>query len=210
MDSTCRIALYARVSSQRQADEATIKSQVAALEQRICADGFHLDPELRFLDDGCSGTTLQRPALERLRDLVHVSGVERIYVHSPDRLARQFVHQMVLLEEFAKHHVEVVFLNQPICEASPEANLLLQMQGMIAEYERAKILERTRRGRRFSAKQGAVNALGHAPYGYRYVSSMMAMARLATMSCWTRRVWCAICSAGSAWKGYRQARWPGD
>jgi len=170
MDTTCRVALYARVSSQRQADAATIASQVAALEERLAADGFRLDPELRFLDDGYSGATLRRPALERLRDLIYVGGVERLYVHSPDRLARQFVHQAVLLDEFAKRHVEVVFLNQPAGDASPERNLLLQMQGMIAEYERAKILERTRRGRRFSARQGQISVLGGAPYGYRYVS----------------------------------------
>ena len=170
MDDSCRIALYARVSSQRQAEEATIQSQVAALEQRIAAEQLRLDAERRFLDDGYSGATLQRPGLERLRDLIHAGGVERLYVHSPDRLARKFVHQAVLLEEFAKRHVEVVFLNQPPADASAEGNLLLQMQGMIAEYERAKILERTRRGRRFNARQGRVSVLGHAPYGYRYIT----------------------------------------
>jgi len=170
MEETRRIALYARVSSQRQADEATIQSQVAALKDRIAADGLTLDGELVFLDDGYSGASLQRPALERLRDLAYVNSIDRLYVHSPDRLARKFVLQIVLLEELAKRRVEVVFLNQPYAAASPEANLLLQFQGMIAEYERSNILERTRRGRRFSAKQGRVSVLGQAPYGYRYVS----------------------------------------
>src|SRR5262245_24430432 len=169
MEDVRRVALYARVSSQRQADEATIESQVAALESRLRADGCRIDPELRFLDDGHSGSTLRRPALERLRDLIHAGGVERLYVHAPDRLARKFAHQAVLLEEFHRRHVEVVFLNAPRSEASPEADLFLQMQGMIAEYERAKILERTRRGRRFGARQGRVSVLGQAPYGYRYV-----------------------------------------
>jgi site-specific DNA recombinase len=170
MDENGRIAFYARVSSQRQAEEATIQSQIAALEYRIATDGYRVDAELRFLDEGWSGATLRRPALERLRDLVHVGGVERLYVHSPDRLARQFVHQAVLLDEFRQRQVEVVFLNQPLSEASPEGNLLLHMQGMIAEYEREKILERTRRGRRFNARQGKVSVLGRAPYGYRYIS----------------------------------------
>ena len=170
MDDVRRVAIYARVSSQRQADEATIQSQVAALESRVTADGVRLEPELHFLDEGYSGATLQRPALERLRDLIHAGGVERLYVHSPDRLARKFVLQVVLLEEFARQHVDVVFLNSPKADASPESNLLLHIQGMFAEYERAKILERTRRGRRFSARQGRVSVLGHAPYGYRYVS----------------------------------------
>lgn len=169
MDDTRRVALYARVSSQRQADEATIQSQVAALKQRIAADGFGLDAELVFLDDAVSGARLDRPALDRLRDLAYAGGIDRLYVHSPDRLARKFVQQALLLEELAKRQVEVVFLNQPMAEPSPEANLLLQMQGMFAEYEREKILERTRRGRRFSARQGRVSVLGQAPYGYRYV-----------------------------------------
>jgi len=125
---------------------------------------------MRFLDDGYSGTTLHRPALERLRDLIHAGGVDRLYVHSPDRLARKFVHQAILLEEFDRQRVEVVFATSPQSDASPESNLLLQLQGMIAEYEREKILERTRRGRRFKARQGYVSVLGHAPYGYRYVS----------------------------------------
>src|SRR5271166_3456678 len=101
MDDILRVALYARVSSQRQTDEATIQSQVAALENRIRADGHHLEPELRFLDDGVSGGTLVRPALERLRDLVYLGGVDCLYVHSPDRLARKFVYQAVLLENGA-------------------------------------------------------------------------------------------------------------
>jgi site-specific DNA recombinase len=170
MEDTTRVALYARVSSERQADELTIQSQVAALRQRIAADGCKMEAELCFLDEGFSGSTVQRPALERLRDMAYSGLIGRLYVHSPDRLARKYAYQVVLMEEFNKHDVDVVFLNDVAGVASPERNLLLQMQGMIAEYERAKILERTRRGRRFAARQGKVSALAHAPYGYRYVS----------------------------------------
>jgi site-specific DNA recombinase len=170
MDDTLRVALYARVSSDKQAEELTIRSQLAALKQRIASDGFACDAELCFADEGYSGSTLQRPGLERLRDLAYSGVIDRLYVHSPDRLARNFAHQAVLIEELEKHQVQVVFLNDVAGAASPEAKLLLQMQGMIAEYERAKILERTRRGRRFAARQGKVSALGHAPFGYRYVS----------------------------------------
>jgi site-specific DNA recombinase len=170
MDDTIRVALYARVSSERQADELTIQSQVAALQQRIAADGCKIEPELCFLDEGFSGSTVQRPALERLRDLAYNGAIDRLYVLAPDRLARKYAYQVVLMEEFSKHEVAVVYLNDVAGVASPEGNLLLQMQGMIAEYERAKILERTRRGRRFAARQGKVSALALAPYGYRYVS----------------------------------------
>lgn len=164
---TC-VALYARVSSERQAQADTIASQVEALQQRIASDGLSLDPELTFLDEGHSGATLIRPALERLRDQAAAGAVDRLYVHSPDRLARNFAYQFVLLEEFARAGVEVVFLNRALGD-SPEDQLLLQVQGVIAEYERAKICERSRRGKLHAARQGRVSVLGSAPYGYCYV-----------------------------------------
>jgi site-specific DNA recombinase len=169
MNKNLSAALYARVSSQRQTDELTIDSQVAALRERMTSDGLIIEPERCFLDEGCSGSVLLRPALERLRDLAHAGGLDRLYVHAPDRLARKYVYQMLLLEEFSRDGVEVVFLTGDPQHQTAEGNLLLQVQGMMAEYERAKILERTRRGRRYAARQGKVSALGHAPYGYRYI-----------------------------------------
>jgi site-specific DNA recombinase len=169
MDPTLSVALYARVSSQRQAEGMTICSQVAALRHRIENDGFSPRDELCFLDEGYSGSTLLRPALERLRDLAYSGGLDRLYVHSPDRLARKYLYQMLLLDELTRQGVEVIFLNHDPQHQSAEGDLLLQMQGMIAEYERAKILERTRRGRRFAARQGKISVLAHAPYGYRYI-----------------------------------------
>ena len=164
-----RVAFYARVSSELQAQEQTIASQVAALRERIAADGLTLDEELAFLDDGVSGTTLTRPALERLRDGAYAGGFQKLYVHSPDRLARKYAYQVLLVDELRRDGVEIVFLNRAI-GVSPEEDLLLQMQGMFAEYERAKILERSRRGKRHAAQRGSVNVLGGAPFGYRYVT----------------------------------------
>ena len=163
-----RVALYARVSSEKQTEEGTVASQVAALEQRIAHDGYAIDPALRFLDEGVSGTTLVRPALERLRDLAATGAIDRVYVLAPDRLARRHGHQMVLLEELQACGVAVVFVNRPL-GTTPEDQLLLQVQGVIAEYEHAKLLERTRRGRRHAAHGGRVSVLRKAPYGYRYI-----------------------------------------
>jgi site-specific DNA recombinase len=163
-----RAALYARVSSEQQTQQSTIASQVAALRQRVLSDGLLLEDELCFLDDGFSGSTLIRPALERLRDIAWAGGFQRLYVHSPDRLARKYAWQVLLVEELQRAGVELVFLNRSI-GVSPEEDLLLQMQGMIAEYERAKIMERSRRGKRHAAQRGSVNVLCGAPYGYRYV-----------------------------------------
>jgi site-specific DNA recombinase len=162
-------ALYARVSSEQQAEAHTIASQVAALRERVTTDGLVVPASLEFLDDGYSGATLVRPALERLRDAAAAGGLDRLYVHSPDRLARQYAYQVLLVEELGRYGVEVVFLNRELGR-SPEDDLLLQVQGMMAEYERAKILERHRRGKLHAARVGSVNVLSGAPYGYRYVS----------------------------------------
>jgi site-specific DNA recombinase len=171
--SLTRPAIYARVSSERQADEATIDSQLAALRERVAADGLLLERELVFVDDGYSGTTLLRPALERLRDMSYAGAFSRLYIYCPDRLARRYAYQVLLIDELKGDGIQVEFLNHSIGE-TPEEQLLLQVQGVIAEYERAKIIERSRRGRRYSAQRGSLNAIGHAPYGYRYISKHQA------------------------------------
>jgi site-specific DNA recombinase len=163
------VALYARVSSEQQAAAHTILSQVAAVRQRIAEDGFVLLAECEFIDEGYSGATLLRPALERLRDLIATGALDRVYVHSPDRLARKYAYQVLLVDEWQRAGVEVIFLNRALGQ-SPEDDLLLQVQGMLAEYERAKILERSRRGKRHAAQTGSPSVLSGAPYGYRYVS----------------------------------------
>jgi len=162
-----RVALYARVSDPQA--EGTIASQLEAVAQRAASDGYPIDDELRFCDDGYSGSTLLRPALERLRDQAAAGAIDRLYVLNPDRLARNYAYQFLLVQELADAGVEVVFLNRPLGQ-SPEDNLLLQVQGMIAEYERAKIRERCRRGKVHAARSGCVAVLTGAPYGYRYVT----------------------------------------
>jgi site-specific DNA recombinase len=163
------VAMYARVSSEAQAVAQTIASQLAALRERISADGFSISDESQFIDDGYSGASLIRPALERLRDCVALGGIDRLYVHSPDRLARKYAYQVLLVDEFHRMGVDIVFLNRELGR-SPEDDLLLQVQGMISEYERAKIIERNRRGKRHAAHVGSVNVLSGAPFGYRYIS----------------------------------------
>jgi site-specific DNA recombinase len=169
IESPClRAGLYARVSSEQQAQARTVASQVEALRQRVREDGLILEEDRCFIDEGYSGSSLVRPALERLRDLAAAGGLDRVYVHSPDRLARNYAYQVLLVDELRRCGVELVFLNRSLGE-SPEDDLLLQVQGMVAEYERAKILERSRRGKRHAAGRGSANVLSGAPYGYRYV-----------------------------------------
>src|SRR5262245_25651326 len=170
--SQLHAAIYARVSSEQQAAAHTIASQVAALRERVALDGLVLPDTMQFLDEGYSGATLVRPALERLRDVIAAGAIDRLYVHSPDRLARKYAYQVLLVDEFQRMGVEVVFLNRELGR-SPEDDLLLQVQGMMAEYERAKIVERHRRGKLHAARAGVVNVLSGAPYGYRYIDKHM-------------------------------------
>src|SRR5208283_1804438 len=160
--------LYARVSSEKQKEEQTIGSQTEALKEYAQANGYMVVPEWIFQDEGYSGAVLKRPDLERLRDLAAEGQIETILVYSPDRLSRRYAYQVLLMEEFARHGVETVFIKSPQV-STPEEQLLVQFQGMIAEYERAQIAERTRRGKKHRAKTGSVNVLSGAPYGYRYM-----------------------------------------
>jgi site-specific DNA recombinase len=163
-----RTALYARVSSEAQAQQGTIESQLAAVQAFATAHNIQVDPDLIFADNGVSGTTLARPRLDALRDKAVAGEIEQVLLLSPDRLARKYAHQLMLVEEFKKLGVEIVFANRQIA-ASPEDQLLLQMQGVIAEYEREKIVERHRRGKLHKAQQGQVCVLSGAPYGYVYL-----------------------------------------
>src|SRR6202171_456399 len=161
-------AIYARVSSDRQKENHTIASQTAALIEYAQTHEYSVPQEWIFQDEGYSGATLVRPGLEALRDLAAEGQIAAALVYSPDRLSRKYAYQVLLAEELSRCGVELVFLKAP-SGATPEDQLLVQFQGMIAEYERAQIAERSRRGKRHRAQQGSINVLSGAPYGYRYV-----------------------------------------
>src|SRR6266446_5530846 len=142
-----RVALYARVSTDvREAHELVAE----------------------YIDDGCSGSQLDRPGLDALRDRAERGLFEAVLCLTPDRLARSYPYQFLVLEELARHGVRVLFFDAPDLNNDPQVRLLTEMQGGIAEYERAKIAERNRRGRLFRARSGEV--VHHkVPYGYRRI-----------------------------------------
>ena len=160
-----RAAIYARVSSGRQEQEATVESQLEAVRAHAKERGYRVVEE--FVDEAYSGATLERPALDRLRDAAHAGAFQRLLILAPDRLARKAAYQVLLLEELKKAGVAVEFLQGQPAD-TPEGELLLTMQGAFAEYERAKIGERSRRGKMYWAKRGGLMG-GYTPYGYRYV-----------------------------------------
>jgi site-specific DNA recombinase len=161
-------AIYARVSSARQKKDQTIGSQTQALREHAAQSRLEVPGEWVFEDEGHSGATLVRPGLEALRDLAAQGCLDMVLCYSPDRLARKFAYQALLIEEFARAGVRVEFVKGPRGD-TPEDQLLVQFQGMFAEYEKAQLAERYRRGKAYRARTGSVNVLSGAPFGYRYV-----------------------------------------
>src|ERR687885_1975225 len=164
-----RVAIYGRVSTGHQVEHQTIEQQLGRLAAHVrahAAEGWRLDPAHVFRDDGYSGAVLARPGLDRLRDAVKGREVDRVLVTAPDRLARNYVHQMVLLEEWARAGCAAEFLDRPMSD-DPHDHLLLQIRGAVAEYERTLIAERMRRGRLAKLRAGLLLPWTKPPYGYR-------------------------------------------
>jgi site-specific DNA recombinase len=161
-----RIALYARVSTQRQAQADGIAQQLERLLAHAQAQGWAPSEEAIFRDDGYSGASLKRPGLERLRDCAARRDLDRVLITAPDRLARHYVHQVLLLEELTATGCQVEFLDRPMSQ-DPHDQLLLQIRGAVAEYERSLIAERMRRGRLRKLQAGLLLPWTKPPYGYR-------------------------------------------
>lgn len=161
--------VYARVSSLKQKEGENVQSQISALVEYAAKNDYTIPAGWIFTDEGVSGSILQRPALDSLRELVQEGLVDSILIYSPDRLSRKYVFQLLLEMEFEKQGANLVFLNTPKA-TSPEDQLSLHFKSIFAEYERAQIIERCRRGRSHRAKQGSVSAIPTAPLGYDYIS----------------------------------------
>jgi site-specific DNA recombinase len=138
--------MYARVSSKRQAQDQTIEQQLASGRAAIAAREWELSETHIYRDDGSSGAQLSRPGLDRLRDDIALAEVEVVVITAPDRLARKYLHQVLLVEEFERHGVRVECVERPM-STDPHDQLLLQIRGAVAEYERTLITERLRRGK---------------------------------------------------------------
>lgn len=160
-----KVAIYARVSTLRQQQQQTIEQQLDRLQSHITAQGWDLAGEHIFRDDGYSGAKLARPGLDRLREQAARAEFELVLITAPDRLARNYVHQVLLLEELTNHGCQVEFLDRPV-SADPHDQLVLQIRGAVAEYERSLITDRMRRGRQTKLQAGLLLPWTVAPYGY--------------------------------------------
>ena len=161
-----RIAVYVRVSTQRQAQTQTIEQQLEMIRDHSQAQGWPWQEEHIFRDDGYSGASLRRPGLDRLREQVSRADFDRVIITAPDRLARKYVHQILLIEELERGGCEVEFVDRPMSH-DPHDQLLLQIRGAVSEYERSLIAERMRRGRRQKYQAGCLLPWTCSPYGYR-------------------------------------------
>ena len=161
-----RAALYARVSTEDQAKNYSIPSQLEAMRKFALEHGFDVVRE--FIDEGVSGTILDRPALNELREYIRQNMAEAVIAYDPDRVSRKLVHLMVLADEFERHGIQLHFVTQSMGQ-SPEDRMLFGMKGLFAEYERTKLLERTTRGKLRKAKDGKQPG-GKSLYGYRLVN----------------------------------------
>ena len=160
------VAVYARVSTRRQAQDQGVDAQLERLLEHARQQGWSVSPDAVFRDDGYSGASLGRPGLGALRALAAGGGLDRVLVAAPDRLARAYVHQVLLLEELERGGCQVVFLERPM-SSDPHDQLLLQIRGAVAQYERSLIAERMRRGRLAKLKAGLLLPWTSPPYGYR-------------------------------------------
>ena len=162
-----KIALYVRVSTGRQQQTMTIEQQM----NRLCEEvGKHSDWHLAeahiFRDDGYSGAKLNRPGLDHLREHASMAEFEQVLITEPSRLARKYVHQVLLIDELQNHGCRVEFVDRPMNDEDPHDQLLLQIRGAVAEYERNLIADRMRRGRQAKLRSGTLLPWTVAPYGY--------------------------------------------
>src|SRR3989440_3025353 len=161
-----RVAVYVRVSTQQQTQTQTIEQQIESLRAHSQTHGWPWQDQLVFRDDGYSGASLKRPGLDRLRDQVARAAFDLVLITAPDRLARKYVHQMLLLEELERAGCQVEFIDRPMSQ-DPHDQLLLQIRRAVAEYERTLIADRMRRGRQQKFRAGSLLPWSRPPYGYR-------------------------------------------
>ena len=199
-------AIYARVSSKRQAKDHTIGSQTQALRAHAAASRLEVPEDWVFEDEGHSGATLVRPGLEALRALAAQGCVDVVLCYSPDRLARKFAYQALLIEEFARAGVRTEFVKGPRGD-SPEDQLLVQFQGMFAEYEKAQLMERYRRGKAYRARSGR-STCSAAPRSATGTSARPPIPPPATRSSSTRPCWSRRCSAATLTTAPPSRTWP--
>lgn len=165
LQQNTKIAVYARVSSAKQENEGTIETQLSAVRVYAAQNGFKIVQE--YLDNGWSGDNIIRPELDKLRVDAKRGIWQGVLIYDPDRLARRYSYQELVIDELKESGISVLFVTTPAPTNSIE-KILYGVQGLFAEYERAKITERFRLGKLRKAAEGHIQ-VSEAPYGYTYI-----------------------------------------
>ncbi|MFA6130499.1 MAG: recombinase family protein [Candidatus Omnitrophota bacterium] len=159
------IAIYARVSTAKQEEEETIKNQLGVIQEFAEKNNYRIVQ--KYIDDGWSGDMLARPALDQLREDAKKKIWKAVLIYDPDRLARRYSYQELVMDELRDLGLETIFITTPSPKTGEE-KILYGVKGLFAEYERVKITERFRLGKIRKAKEGHL-VVSEAPYGYKYI-----------------------------------------
>jgi site-specific DNA recombinase len=158
-----RAILYARVSTDEQARSGySLAQQIEALRDYAAREGYEVLEEVS--DPGESGASLERPGMDRVRDLVAAGGVSAVLAQDRDRFSREPAYLYLLREEFAAHETRIKSLNDR-GDDSPEGQLTDGILDQLAKFERAKTAERSRRGKKQKARLGKILS-SRAAYGF--------------------------------------------
>ncbi len=161
-----RAVLYARVSTDEQARSGySLAQQIEALREYAALKGYEVLDEVE--DAGQSGASLERPGMDRVRDLVAAGGVSVVLAQDRDRFAREPAYHYLLRREFEENGTKIRALNDRGDE-SPEGELTDGILDQLAKYERAKTAERSRRGKLRKAREGKIIANNGVDYGFKY------------------------------------------
>ncbi len=178
-------AIYARVSTADQVKGTSLDGQVQLCQEYAKEHGYTV---IKVLQEDASGARLDRPKLGELRDMAARHEIEALIVFDPDRLSRSLAHTMLLVEEFERARAGVLFVNAPR-EDTPEGKMLFGMKALFAEYERTKIMERTRRGKERRAKEGKVFIAKNLPYGYTMAKGEGQLTLVESEAVWVRHMY---------------------
>ena len=164
---TKRALIYARVSSDEQGEHGySIQTQIDAMQKYSDDHGLIV---VRVFQENHTGAELDRPELESARAMLERNEADALVVYSSDRLTRNLAHSIILREEFQAAGIELHTVSRGISENTAEGRLTENVEAVIAEYEREKIRERSRRGRRAKAASGKWVGTGYAPFGYKSI-----------------------------------------
>lgn len=169
-EETMKIAaIYCRVSSDSQEGQGTSLQTQREAALKYCGDKSY-DVRYRF-SEVYSGLSLERPELDKLRDLVRAEAIDVVVVYCLDRLSRNATHGVILRDELDKHHVLLESVTEDI-DKTPLGEAITYLRGTFSQIEAEKIRERTMRGKKKKAEQGRMPCGGYARlYGYDYIKA---------------------------------------